>query len=163
MKKILLSILLLVSFRTFAQTVRYTYHPLKAEGCEMTYSVTKQDTSYYIIAIVRSDRLKFLNEPTMMLRTFDNEVLKLEGRLMDTTSQSSGGVFVGNVIVSGTMINSTAQFNITPAQFEQLKNGVSKVRLSTIPIEHERTFNKDKIGKKLYRFYLDAKAKENDF
>ena len=44
-----------------------------------------------------------------------------------------------------------------------LKKGVAKIRLSTIPIEHERTFAKDKIGKKLYQFFLKQKNKDNDF
>lgn len=53
-----------------AQTVGYTYKVLAAEGCHMKYSVAKQDTIYSIIATVRSDRMNFLNEPTMKIRTF---------------------------------------------------------------------------------------------
>lgn len=56
-----------------------------------------------------------------------------------------------------------AQFKITPEQFEKIKDGIAKVRLSTIPIEHERTFRKDKIGKKLYLFYLKERNKDNNF
>lgn len=162
MKKILLILFLAVCFDTAAQTVGYSYHPLAAEGCNMKYSVTKQDTDYYIIVTVRSDRLKFLKESTFLIKNFDGEVLKLQGDLIGNGNESIG-VMVGNLMLPVSEINSTAQFRISPEQFEKIKNGIAKVRLSTIPIEHERTFKKDKIGKKLYQFYLKAKSKDNDF
>ena len=145
-----------------AQTVGYTYRPLAAEGCNMKYSVVKQDTAYYIIATVKSDRLNFLKESTMLLKTFDGEVIKLYGSQIASSSETAG-IVSGNIVLPVTEISSTAQFKISPQQFELLKKGVAKIRLSTIPIEHERTFAKDKIGKKLYQFFLKQKNKDNDF
>ena len=52
---------------------------------------------------------------------------------------------------------------MTREQFELLREGVAKVRLSTLPIEHERTFKKDKLGKKLYNFYLHQMNKDISF
>lgn len=128
----------------------------------MKYSVTKQDTAYYIIATVKSDRLNFLKQSTMLLKTFDGEVLKLNGSQISSGSETAG-IVSGNIVIPVTSISSTAQFKISPQQFELLKKGVAKIRLSTIPIEHERTFAKDKIGKKLYQFFLKQKDKDNDF
>lgn len=128
----------------------------------MEYSVAKQDTAYYIIATVNSDRLNFLKESTMLLKTFDGEVIKLYGSQIGSGSETVG-VVSGNIVIPVTEISSTAQFKISPQQFELLKKGVAKIRLSTIPIEHERTFAKDKIGKKLYQFFLKQKNKDNDF
>lgn len=162
MKKLLLILFLTLGLETIAQTVGYSYRPLAAEGCNMKYSVTKQDTTFYIIATVRSDRLKFLKESTFLIKTFDGEIIKLKGDLIDNGSQSVG-VMAGNVMLPVTEINSTAQFRISPYQFELIKNVIAKVRLSTIPIEHERIFKKDKIGKKLYKFYQNAKSKSEDF
>ena len=139
MKKLLLILFLTMGLETIAQTVEYSYRPLAAEGCNMKYSVTKQDTTFYIIATVRSDRLKFLKESTFLIKTFDGEIIKLKGDLIDNGSQSFG-VMAGNVMLPVTEINSTAQFRISPYQFELIKNGIAKVRLSTIPIEHERIF-----------------------
>lgn len=51
------------------------------------------------------------------------------------------------VVIPITEISSTAQFWITPQQFEILNEGVAKIRLSMTPMNHERTFKKDKIGK----------------
>lgn len=147
---------------TKAQTVGYTYKALAAEGCNMNYSVSKQDTIYSIIATVRSDRMTFLNEPTMKIRTFTGKYLELKGTVISNGSQSAG-IISGNIVIPVTEISSTAQFWITPQQFEILNEGVAKIRLSMAPMNHERTFKKDKIGKKLYKFYLKEKQKDEDF
>lgn len=67
------------------------------------------------------------------------------------------------VCITITEIKSTAQFSITPEQFEILKEGVAKIRLSMTPMNHERTFKKDKIGKKLYEFFQKEKTKDDNF
>lgn len=161
-KILALLFMLLVGYGSYAQTAGYTYRPLAAEGCNMKYSVAKQDTSYYIIATVKSDRLNFLKESTMLLKNFEGEVVKLYGSLIGNSSEAAG-IVSGNMVIPVTEISSTAQFKISPEQFDLFKKGISKVRLSTIPIEHERTFTKDKIGKKLYQFFLKQRDKDNDF
>lgn len=165
MKKI--KIILMLIFVAFnlcvkAQTVGYSHKALAAEGCYIKYSVTKQDSTYYIIVTVRSDRLNFLKESTFLLKTFDGDIIKLRGEVIGNASET-GGIISGNIVIPVTAIYSTAQFKITPEQFELLNKGISKVRLSTTPIEHERTFKKDKIGKKLYQFYLKKKSQNNEF
>lgn len=147
---------------TKAQTVGYTYKALAAEGCNMKYSVAKQDTLYSIIATVRSDRMKFLSNPTMKIRTFEGNLLELNGTVIDNGTESTG-IVSGNIVIPVTEINSTAQFWITPEQFEVLNEGVAKIRLSMTPMNHERTFKKDKIGKKLYQFFLQEKDKDDNF
>lgn len=145
-----------------AQTVGYTYKALAAEGCNMKYSVSKQGDKYSIVATVRSDRMVFLGQPTMKVRTFNDTLLELSGVVIGGGSESAG-IVSGNIVIPVTEINSTAQFSITPEQFEILKEGVAKIRLSMTPMNHERTFKKDKIGKKLYQFFLKEKAKDDDF
>ena len=150
-KVLIILLMFSIGHLSYAQTVSYTYKPLAAEGCSVTYSVARQDTTYYIIAIVESDRLNFMKESTMLVKNFDNEILELTG------------IISGNIVIPVTSINSTAQFRICPEQFDFFQKGVSKIRLSTIPIEHERTFTKDKIGKKLYHFFIEQKNKYSDF
>ena len=154
-KIILLLFCIILGINAKAQTVGYTYKALAAEGCNMKYSVAKQDTIYSIVATVRSDRMKFLTKPTMKIRTFTGKYLELRGTVI--------GVISGNIVIPITEISSTAQFRITPQQFEILNEGVAKIRLSMTPMNHERTFKKDKIGKKLYQFYLNEKQKDENF
>lgn len=161
-KIILLLFCIILGLNAKAQTVGYTYKALAAEGCNMKYSVAKQDTIYSIVATVRSDRMNFLAEPTMKIRTFTGKYLELRGTVIGNGSQSAG-VISGNIVIPVTEISSTAQFRITPRQFEILNEGVAKIRLSMTPMNHERTFKKDKIGKKLYQFYLKEKQKDENF
>lgn len=155
-------VLFFICNSAYAQTVGYTYRALAAEGCSVKYSVAKQNNAYYIIATVSSDRMRFLKEPTMMVRTANGEVLKFYGELLDNGTTSIGLVS-GNMVIPATMIISTAQFKVSSEQFELLKEGIVKIRLSTTPIEHERVFKKDKIGKKLYQFFTTYRDKEDDF
>ena len=152
----------IISYQSNAQTVGYSYKALAAEGCNMKYSVAKQDTMYSIVATVRSDRMNFLSEPTMKIRTFSGKYLELKGTVIGNGSQSAG-IISGNVVIPVTEISSTAQFWITPQQFEILNEGVAKIRLSMTPMNHERTFKKDKIGKKLYQLYQKEKQKDENF
>ena len=97
-----------------------------------------------------------------MVRTANGEVLKFYGELLDNGTTSIGLVS-GNMVIPATMIISTAQFKVSSEQFELLKEGIVKIRLSTTPIEHERVFKKDKIGKKLYQFFTAYRDKEDNF
>ena len=161
-KNILLMLCLYWGLTVNAQTIGYTYKALAAEGCNMKYSVAKQDTMYSIVATVRSDRMSFLSEPTMKIRTFSGKYLELKGTVIGNGSQSAG-IISGNVVIPVTEISSTAQFRITPQHFALLNEGVAKIRLSMTPMNHERTFKKDKIGKKLYQFYQREKQKDENF
>lgn len=145
-----------------AQTVGYNYRPLAAEGCNMKYSIARQGDDYYIVATVKSDRLTFLKESSFWLKTTDGEVIKLEGDVIGGGSESAG-IVAGNMVIPVTEISSTAQFRINEEDLEKLNKGVIKVRLSTTPHEHERTFKKDKIGRKLYKFYQKKKSQLDDF
>ena len=147
---------------SFAQSVSYTYKPLAAEGCSVMYTVAKQDSSYYIVVSIKSDRFQFLKETTMMLRNFNNEVLKLEGKHIGDGSET-GGIVAGNMVIPVTELSTTAQFPITPEQMEFFSNGIAKIRITAIPMNHERTFKKDKIGKKLYMYLKKLTEEKDDF
>lgn len=162
MKRLLLISNIIIAFtQVSAQSVSYTYKPLAAQGCSVEYSAIWQEGSPYIVVAISSDRLVFNETPTMMIRTLNDELIKSEGKAI-TASTSQGGIIVSNVVVPVTGIRATAQFPITVEQIEMLQNGVAKVRISTIPLTHERTFKKDKIGKKLHsHFKKSAKLEEN--
>lgn len=161
-KKMLFLLCMCFGLIAQAQTVGYTYKALAAEGCNMKYSVAKQGTEYSIVATVRSDRMTFLSNPIMKIKTFTGEYLELKGTVIGNGSQSAG-IISGNIVLPITEISSAAQFRITPQQFEILNEGVAKIRLSMTPMNHERTFKKDKIGKKLYQFYLKEKSQDDNF
>lgn len=162
MKNILIVIFLIISSGLMAQTVGYTYRPLAAEGCNIKYSIARQGDYYYIVATVKSDRLTFLKESSFWMKTVDGEVIKLHEEVIGGGTESAG-IVSGNIVIPVTGISSTAQFRISEEELEKLKKGIVKVRLSTTPIEHERIFKKDKIGRKLYEFYRKKQQNHDDF
>ena len=81
---------------------------------------------------------------------------------MDATS-SSGAVMVGNVLVPYTEVKAMAMFRVSEQEMESFKLGVERIRLYTLPITHDRTFNNDKIGMPLYQNYRSEKKKAKIF
>ena len=99
--------LLFAAFILRGQSVSYAYKPLAAEGCSVKYSVAKQDSLYYVIVTVQSDRMRFLKSPTMMVRTVQDEVIKLQGDLLDN-SMNTYGITMESVVYPVSAILSTA-------------------------------------------------------
>lgn len=80
-----------------------------------------------------------------------------------TTTTSNGAVVVSNVLVPYTELKAMAMFRVTEEDMEMFKLGVESIRLTTLPITHDRTFKKDRIGLKLYQNYQTAKRKAKNF
>ena len=163
MKRVLFVIgLLFCIILIHAQTVAYTYKPLAAEGCSVEYTPSWQEGKPFLIVSVHSDRMKFVENPVLLFKTNNGETIKLEGRPLETYSSSSG-IVSGNMVIPIQGFITTAQFPITEEQIDQLGQGIIKVRISLIPINHERTFKKDKIGKKLFNAFYESKINNDDF
>ncbi len=163
MKRYLLLIcILFCTLLSHAQSVSYTYKPLAAEGCHVEFSPSWQEGKPFLIVSVRSDRMKFVSNPVVLLKTANGETIRLEGTPLDV-STSSAGIVSGNIVIPVQEFKATAQFPIEEEQITLLNQGITKVRISLIPMNHERTFNKDKIGKKLYNAFLNTKQVDDSF
>lgn len=145
-----------------AKSVSYLHKPLAAEGCSVSYSTSQNGGQLMIVVTVKSDRLVFDSKPTMMLKNFKGEVLKLEGYNLQSRSETSG-VFVSNVVVPITELNAMAEFPVDAKDIGFFASGIAKVRLSTVPIMHERVFPKDAIGKYLYNSLRKARTAATSF
>jgi len=163
MKKIVFVICFLFSaIIGIAQSVSYTYKPLAAEGCQVRYTPSWQEGKPYLIVSVKSDRMKFVANPMILLKTVEDEIIKLEGVPLDVSSSSYGMIYSG-IIFPIEEFNATAQFPITDEQINLLDKGIIKVRISMVPMNHERTFKKDKIGKKLFKAFQKSKKIDDNF
>ena len=174
--RLLLLVICLISVReSFAQTVSYTNRPLLGEVHQVQYSIAKMDSVYYLIVTVHSSKMYFLTNPIMKVRTFNDEVFTLNGvnvrdnsqtaaYISGTNGNSNTATYIpGRTVYPITRISTTAQFRITPEQLDKMGNGIAKIRLSMTPMNHERTFKKDKIGKKLYKLYQKVKDQDESF
>lgn len=145
-----------------SKSVSYTHKPLAAEGCSVSYSVMMNDGQLKIVVTVKSDRLVFSSEPTMMLKNFNGEVLTLKGVDLQSRSET-GGLVISNVFIPVTEVRALAEFPVDEKDINFFATGVSKVRLSTVPIVHEREFSKDVIGGYLYSSLSKAISSEDSF
>lgn len=163
MKKVFPLLLLLVLAACGpAKSVSYTHYPLAPEGCTVSYSALQSNGQLFIIVTVKSDRLVFGNEPVMMLKNFDGEVLKLSGQNLQTQSETAG-VFVNNIMFPVPELSAIAQFPTGRSDIGFFRSGISKVRLTTVPIIHEKSFTQDKIGSYLFRELIKAYGSEENF
>jgi hypothetical protein len=164
MKRILLAIVFCFSgiLIASAQPVGYTHKAFAPDGCIVNYRVVFQENVYYIEVHFESDLSKMTEKPTLMIRTFSEEVIKLSATdpIIEVLSQEVERDGVKKTI---TAFSSTVKFPVTADQLEALKNGISKIRLSTEPYEHEKEFKKDKIGKPLYESFIKKKNGDADF
>lgn len=135
--------------------VSYTHKRITAEGCEVGYSALKKGGELFIVAQLTSDRLVFADSPLLKIRTFKGEVLELSGVALASRSEH-GAVLSGPVVVPYSTQKAMAQFKIDSSQVAALADGVMKVQMSTVPIVHEKTFRRDKIGKKLHEMLTSA-------
>ncbi len=143
MKKLLfICFLFIFSVSIFAKEhyVGYSYKIFAAEGCEVKYSLSKQNEQYNLIVRVTSDRMLFTSNPEIKIRTFDNEVIELHGVVLGNGS-SSVGVVVGSMVLPVTDIVTTAQFIVDESTLNILKAGVKKIRIVLSPMNHEREFS----------------------
>jgi hypothetical protein len=164
MKRILLYFALIALFLSCgsSKSVSYTHKPLAEEGCSVAYSALQQDGQLYIFVTVKSDRLIFNDTPSLMLKNFEGGVLTLEGVNLQSRTETSGMV-ISNVFVPISEVKAMAQFPVDATDIDFFKSGISKVRLSTVPIVHEKSFSSDKIGKYLYTGLLSAESSVHSF
>ena len=133
-----------------------------AKGCKYTYNIAVQDSSCFVIVSFESGNNTFSAEPIMMLKTFNGEVISLQGITLEGKT-STYGIMSGSFMIPISTHRSMAQFPIRQQDIEKLNNGISKIRISTVPQVHEKEFKKDKIGQKLYTMYGQAIAKAREF
>lgn len=140
--------LMMMCFATGFSQVKYSKGTDK-----VVINVVKEDSTCYLNFIYTSEKKSMVDTPKLLIKLFDEEIISLQGKILDVTKKSEGGVVVGNVVVPINKIVSEAKFPISKSQIQQFAKGIKKVRLNTSPKFHEKVWTKDKIGKKLYSDY----------
>lgn len=162
-KLIAIAVLLLMagfsSTLSATRPVSYIHKILDLEGCQMSFSVTQLDTVYYIVVCAESDRLCFIDEPKMKMQTASGEVLTMVGFPLNGY-EDSFLIHTGYFSIPFHSSHSMAVFEATPQQFEAMKDGVTRIKITMLPYMHDHTFKKDKIGLPLYEQYKKIKASD---
>lgn len=144
---LLLVLMMSVTVCASAKNKRYVLFYLDSGIIKMDMvacSVEKQGGTYFIVTSTPSHDI-IDDHPTLQIRTFSGDVMKLSG------------LTVGKASKENDKDNSYAKFRITPQQFEKIKSGIKRFRISpTAKGSVDKDFRRDKIGKKLYKLYLRA-------
>lgn len=159
MKKVLLLLVTCLMALSIQAQEKVKY---SGQGMRFKYTVLTQDTLNYIVVTMTSEKQAFAQPTTLMFKTFEDDVIKMEGDVVDGNKKTAG------VMVSGFMIPIServfiAQFKISDEELELLRKGIKKVRLTTVPKQHEKEFSKDKLGVKLNNMFMNAREKRDSF
>ncbi len=162
-KYLLLLTFLLVTVQMFAGgKVKYSQKTVSINGCVVTFYVTRTDTTYFLAVSFSSEKLMITENPTLLFKTTNDTVLEYNGTLVNNVSQT-GLIPAGYIVVPYTSLVSTAMFPVPSADFQLIKTGIKKIRLSTVPIQTEKTFGQDVLGHKLYKFYNKLPKTHTEF
>ena len=157
MKRIILSVLLTLSI-VMSYGIEYRSVGSNANFCVYTF-----DGNYFLILSFKDDdenRLSDLTIIKFMLK--DGTIMRLEG--FDGSRKTSASSYYWGFGYASSSSNDRhfAIVTITPEQIEQLKVGVDKVAINTIPEAYKRSkwAGKEKFGPSLYE---DFKNLKNEF
>ena len=132
------------------------------QGMKFQYTVLVQDSQNYVVLTMTSEKQVFAQQPTLMLKTFEGDIITLVGEIVDS-NKTTAGVMISGIMIPVSERTFVAQFGISNEEIELLSKGICKVRLATVPKLHEKEFKKDKIGLKLYTMFKDAWKQQNNF
>ena len=135
-------------------------------------SAISEEGQLYVVINIKSEQLQFIESPTMKLKNFNEEVLTLQGESLSSHTSTSGVPIYGlddsgAVVPGGSLVvselSTMARFPVSEKDIPFFEPGIMKVRISTVPIVHEREFYQDKFGGWLYKELLKVKKQEEDF
>jgi len=156
MRKLLLLLLIAFSYSYCKAQVSYGDNFLVDYNVKINLSIENDST--FLTLILTSERLRMSDNPKMLLRLMDDEVILLDGHMLVSTNKSEGAVMIGNTAVAINHYVTEAKFPIAKEQIEQFSKGIKKLRLNTSPKFHEKEWHRDKIGKKLFAKYKESSA-----
>ena len=128
------------------------------KGLRKVYVITDND-SIFLSIIYMDGKRKLVDDPKLLIKLMDGEVVSLDGQLLGNMSKSDGGVVISGVYIASNHFISEAKFPITREQIEGFSKGIKKIRLNTSPKYHEKEWKKDKIGRILYEGYRKSSGK----
>lgn len=165
MKKIFFSLIFLLTCLTGYSQANYQTSimgSLMGANDNVEIFLISNKDEFRLKVALKSTRLFMDESPRMLIKFFNNEVIDLEGKLLDDIFQRKKREHHEEEIIENTYFYSYAEFPITAMELEKFKEGVMKIRMATSPIIHNATFKKDCIGNKIYPVFYDKFHKKFD-
>lgn len=156
MKKILL--ILMITCSCLSGKAQVSYGDNFFVDYNVKINLSTENDSIFLTLILTSERLKMSDSPKLLLRLMDDSVISLDGYMLGATNKSEGAVMIGYTAVAINHYVTEAKFPISKDLVDKLSKGVKKLRLNTSPKFHEKEWRKDKIGKILYKKYVESSS-----
>ncbi len=159
MKKIIFLFLLLCSTNALQAS---NYFSVGSNALFYTYTF---DGQYYLILSFKDDNTnKLANNTIVKFMLNDGTVLRFEGNQSNAKDESSYVRLDWDTASSSSSETHFAVLSITKEQIEQLKKGVSKVAINTLPEVYKRSkwSGRDKFGLALYSSFAIMKGDFDD-
>lgn len=164
MKRLFLLVLAMVLVvGASAQGISYKHNGRKnGEKCVVTFDAYCYNNQSYVVVKVRSSETILPADPTLMLRLNDDSLMVLGGA-SSTTSKAQSNSGVRCTTLTGDVVTTVAMFPIKNKDIKRLLIGIEKVRIDLVPSVHEIKFRHDKIGRKLYKLFKNAKERDLEY
>ena len=156
MKKVLL--ILIIACSCLSGKAQVSYGDNFFVDYNVQINLSTENDSIFLTLILTSERFKMSDSPKLLLRLMDDSVISLDGYMLGATNKSEGAVMIGYTAVAINHYVTEAKFPISKDLVDKLSKGVKKLRLNTSPKFHEKEWRKDKIGKILYKKYVESSS-----
>ena len=153
----IISILVLSLFfiHSYAQDVSFS----NLDGLDINiYAEQFDGQEYMIISFGPTDKYIAVENTSLNIEFFTGDVLKIKGYVVNIGSQTN----------TRTNANTTIQvqkdimyyrFDLSAQDVEKFKSGIKNLSIYTIPRVYRKSYDKDKIGQKLYNVFMEQKDK----
>ena len=134
------------------KAVSYVHDPFGEQRCIVIMAPALSMETACLVVSIQSEQISFSDQVHMELESLDGQLMVLEGMSLAHLMRLGQTPASGIILPEG-MERQTAQFTMDGKAIRFLEKGISRVRLNTQPSLHEKTFKKDKIGKKLFKAF----------
>lgn len=102
MKKVVWIIIMIMSALSIQVKAQVSYGDITWGSYNMKINVITENDSVFLSIVYIDEKRKLVDEPKLLLKLMDDEVISLNGQLLGNISKSDGGV-----IISGFSLNPT--------------------------------------------------------
>lgn len=123
----------------------FSFEPLRGDTALMTMTYKDKYNHFPV-------------HPKLLIKTRDDEVYELTGKLLRSKIRGDGGYIVGHTIVSKDYAEEDAVFIVSGKVMEHVKSGILMLRLNSLPYSREKNFLRKSFGRKLHKAYVQSQS-----
>lgn len=158
MKKLLLFLLLLIPICINAQYAGGVYSYVTAGSNVKFWPYTYDEKTFLVMEFTNHNDCSLSEYPIVKFQIKDGSILKLEG-FISNSETSSSAYKIGYAIINTSSTSHCVALPITKEEIEELKKGVERISINTLPVVYKRSkwAGKKSFGQDLYKIFQNLK------